>query len=737
MEKSSALAQPLNFDNYTFRCSSVGKLMGNPKGGTPFQIYNKALIEFDELKSTSESGKLTKAQQKKYDDLKIKLPELEKTKDDVVLSETAISYLIEVYSTVRYKIMREITGKYLDSGKARENESIKLIAEVDDELYEKCILPRMRNDFIEGECDILYPLHAPEIVIDAKSCWDCFTFEPHFLDDDLENKIYDWQGIGYSELYGVSRFKLCYTLVDMPDEIVEDELKRILYKFGTSKKDSQEYLDACEEFISKTKYSHLPANERVISFTFEYNDEKRKEYLRLTRYIIAARKWLNNYAIMRWEKTNKKRWEGKRDEDVNTESEVKFVALEEVKKEDLNFSGGVFSVPNQVVEVNISRKCPQCDSTDLLFREGGVEDFECNDCGYDNIIDGKKGKDAVEQVLSGESNEVVINPEHENKIEKIEKKIFEQIKKCKSIDKLEAYLKHLLDNKVIEETPEYMSIYNEFSNHDKDIRSVSRKWYYIAETNEFYLFSKDEYNALDENSTFFQLLGFICDASSYKTEEAKKILDEKISENVGDVFNNVVKLPSEPENITVQSSFDEKPVVKIEDAVPEPIKSEEVSDPILKEIDALDSKDACLDYYTEKGVDYWTDNPQYYSALDKKKKSFIVSKPVEQPKSNPSPISKPSDKPQEPQTAKTLKPTLSALVTDSPQPGDEEIIEGFKKLYPTFTTVQQYRDLYVSNRAVIDRNQKFRDELNLAGQMFAKEQVEQAKKKIEEEMRGN
>ena len=120
----------------------------------------------------------------------------------------------------------------------------------------------MRNEFIEGTCDILYPEHAPKIVIDNKSCWSRFQFQVHSLekikqgdeeDEETEDNsqpqeidsyggdstngkinklIYEYQGIGYCELYGVSLFKLCYTLMNMPEELIADEFQRILWIYG-------------------------------------------------------------------------------------------------------------------------------------------------------------------------------------------------------------------------------------------------------------------------------------------------------------------------------------------------------------------------------------------------------------------------------------------------------------------------------------------------------------------------
>ena len=39
------LTAPLDFGNYTFRCSSVGKLMTKPRGKSPMQRYEECRVK--------------------------------------------------------------------------------------------------------------------------------------------------------------------------------------------------------------------------------------------------------------------------------------------------------------------------------------------------------------------------------------------------------------------------------------------------------------------------------------------------------------------------------------------------------------------------------------------------------------------------------------------------------------------------------------------------------------------
>lgn len=217
-------------------------------------------------------------------------------------SKTVQSWLIDIYIEERYKLKNEIISKYLDSGKAREDDSIKLLSKIDSREYKKNTSERRYNEFVEGDCDIL----CMDKIIDIKSSWDIYTFLPHILEDDIKNRLYEYQGIAYCELYGVDKFELCYCLVDMPNELLQDEYRRLLYKFGKDKEHSMEYIHACIDLRNKFNVtSKMSLNSRVIRFEFDYDDEKKAKYVELCEKIKEARIWLNNFAEKELERSKK------------------------------------------------------------------------------------------------------------------------------------------------------------------------------------------------------------------------------------------------------------------------------------------------------------------------------------------------------------------------------------------------------------------------------------------------
>jgi len=125
------------------------------------------------------------------------------------LGATGEKLAIKTYLQKRYGRYKEITNKYLEKGIACEDAGIKSYNSLFDTYYVKNDT-RVYNDFITGECDI----DTGESIIDIKNSWDLFTFHESKTSD---NKLYDWQGQCYMELYDRPTFQLVYVLEDAPD----------------------------------------------------------------------------------------------------------------------------------------------------------------------------------------------------------------------------------------------------------------------------------------------------------------------------------------------------------------------------------------------------------------------------------------------------------------------------------------------------------------------------------------
>lgn len=201
--------------DYLFRCSSLGKLMTEPR-------------------SKSER-----------------------------LSETTKTYLKELVIEKEFGIRKEISSRYLDKGLDVEDKSIELVEDVYNFAFMSKNTDRFNNEYITGEPDVI----TTDLIIDVKSSWDGTTFP--WFDEKLSNKDYYWQMQGYMMLTGKQNALLAYCLVDTPEDIVLDEIRREAWKrFEIEPSDQTE-----EEVRARHNFSHIPKKLRVKAFEISYNDQ--------------------------------------------------------------------------------------------------------------------------------------------------------------------------------------------------------------------------------------------------------------------------------------------------------------------------------------------------------------------------------------------------------------------------------------------------------------------------------
>ena len=151
-----------------FRCSSVGKLMGEPK-----------------------------------------------TKGEV-LSQTAKSYVRELAAQEIFSVEFDVSSKQMEKGIVCEDQSIALFNRV----YGRALTKnteRRTDEFLSGESDL------PDVdeVVDIKTAWSVATF-PLSEDDiaDTQRKLYEYQLRAYMRLWDKPRARLAYCLVDTPEKLI-------------------------------------------------------------------------------------------------------------------------------------------------------------------------------------------------------------------------------------------------------------------------------------------------------------------------------------------------------------------------------------------------------------------------------------------------------------------------------------------------------------------------------------
>lgn len=180
-----------------------------------------------------------------------------------VLSETAKTYIQDLFKENELGIAREFWSRYTDKGLQMEDEAIDFAGQVLGWEFVVKNEESFENEWITGTPDVL----TKTLLADIKCSWDGNTFP--LFDTELKNKDYFWQMQGYMWLTGLEQAELVYCLMDTPHQIVEDEVRRAHWKAGLIDED----IDLREAVQSQHTFSHLPNNLRIKRFIVERNED--------------------------------------------------------------------------------------------------------------------------------------------------------------------------------------------------------------------------------------------------------------------------------------------------------------------------------------------------------------------------------------------------------------------------------------------------------------------------------
>ena len=186
-----------------------------------------------------------------------------------LLSATTKTYIKELVLEHKYGIKKEINSRYLDKGNQVEDKGIEMAEQIlelgfafKNDLY-------FENEFLTGTPDII----TDKLIIDIKCSWNGTTFP--FFEEELPNKDYYWQMQGYLNLTGKDNAIVAYCLVDTPEDIVLDEIRRVAW----SKKELEPSEETEADVRSQHEFSHIPKDKRVKAFLVE-KDEQAIEQIR-------------------------------------------------------------------------------------------------------------------------------------------------------------------------------------------------------------------------------------------------------------------------------------------------------------------------------------------------------------------------------------------------------------------------------------------------------------------------
>ena len=193
-----------------------------------------------------------------------------------LLSQTAKTYVEEQVLLVKYGIRKTFSSRYTDKGNLVEDESIRIASEALELGFLLKNDEHFSNDWLTGTPDV----NTDTILLDVKSSWDATTFP--FFATEIPNKDYWFQLQGYMELVGKTDALLVYCLVNTPDDMVQDEIRRAHWNAKLLEEDPE----LIEQVTKRHNFDHIPDNRRVKFFEVQKDEqviEQIKERVELCR----------------------------------------------------------------------------------------------------------------------------------------------------------------------------------------------------------------------------------------------------------------------------------------------------------------------------------------------------------------------------------------------------------------------------------------------------------------------
>ncbi len=138
-----------------------------------------------------------------------------RSKSEGVLSVGAKTYIRELAAQEIFGVDFVVSSKAMEKGVEAEGDSIDLLNSVRGLSLVKNT-ERRSNEFITGECD-LFDASAKR-GHDIKTSWSIATFPITVA--DCEDKLYEWQMRGYMALWDADEWEVNYCLVDTPDRLI-------------------------------------------------------------------------------------------------------------------------------------------------------------------------------------------------------------------------------------------------------------------------------------------------------------------------------------------------------------------------------------------------------------------------------------------------------------------------------------------------------------------------------------
>ena len=186
------------------------------------------------------------------------------------MGKTAKDCVLDILLENEYGYVKEFWSKYTEKGKQVEKESLALAndilnlglswIDIESEVQEYA-----ENDFFTGHCDAI----TDQRIIEIKSSFNAHTYFPIFYSTELENKSYFYQVQAYMDLFDRDEAMVIYSLVNTPELMVEDNVRREHWKHNLI--DENDELRNHVEL--QNNFERITREKRIKAFTIKRDDE--------------------------------------------------------------------------------------------------------------------------------------------------------------------------------------------------------------------------------------------------------------------------------------------------------------------------------------------------------------------------------------------------------------------------------------------------------------------------------
>ena len=271
-----------NWDDFKVGCASIQDVMSRPKNHNNLKATEREKLET-----------LLSKEEKTEKDLAV-LSELNKKIERYInppLSETCKKYLLSRYAPIKYDTARlSVFQKRpcVQKGIDLEQSGVDLVSSVTKVKYKR---PKeySENDYLVGMCDAISS--DGKTILEIKTSWSAASFiEARRLDKLSPTHFSQMQG--YLNLYGIDKGLVCFTLVNTPPHLIEQEITNLERKYMMGEIQSDKYETELLKLENLFDFRNIPKSKRIITFEVERSDE----YIdALIKKIKMCREFLNDF----------------------------------------------------------------------------------------------------------------------------------------------------------------------------------------------------------------------------------------------------------------------------------------------------------------------------------------------------------------------------------------------------------------------------------------------------------